>query len=112
MVRSTASGCLSFDRRIREYGGYILKIPQELYEDTVTPYTLMRMTDSNDTKPKTKQEIAVHFGVTTRTIDGWMKSGILPYWKIGHLVRFDLGAVTARLNQKSLKNGGLRDAAR
>ena len=61
----------------------------------------------NDTenKPKTKQEIAVHFGVTTRTIDDWMKSGLLPYWKIGRLVRFDLPAVQARLNKNNLRNG-------
>jgi excisionase family DNA binding protein len=75
-------------------------------------YVLFRMKDTEDTKPKTKQEIAVHFGVTTRTIDGWMKAGLLPYWKIGHLVRFDLGAVTAKLNQKALRNGGkLQEAA-
>lgn len=64
------------------------------------------MQNTEDTKPKTKHEMAVHFGVTTRTIDLWMKQGLLPYWKLGHLVRFDLAAVTARLNQKALKNGG------
>jgi excisionase family DNA binding protein len=63
-------------------------------------------------KPKTKQEIAKHFDVTTRTIDGWMRAGILPYWKIGHLVRFDLAAVEARLNAKNLRNGKQDDFSR
>ena len=69
----------------------------------------MCICDLNDVepmKPRTKQEIAVHFGVTTRTIDGWMKAGLLPYWKIGHLVRFDLAAVQASLDKNNLRNGG------
>jgi excisionase family DNA binding protein len=60
----------------------------------------------NETKPKTKQEIAEHFGVKTRTVDNWMRAGLLPYWKIGHLVRFDLATVQASLNAKTLRNGG------
>ncbi len=66
------------------------------------------MLNIENAKPKTKQEMAVHFGVTTRTIDGWMKAGLLPFWKIGHLVRFDLEAVQTRLNEKALRNGGAR----
>jgi excisionase family DNA binding protein len=36
----------------------------------------------------TKKELAVRLRVTTRTIDGWMKEGYLPYIKIGRSVRF------------------------
>jgi excisionase family DNA binding protein len=58
-----------------------------------------------DEKAKTKVEIAEYFGVTTRTIDGWMRDGILPYWKIGRSCRFDLPTILARLNAKNLRNG-------
>ena len=63
-------------------------------------------TQSNETKSATKLEVAAHFQVTPRTIDQWMRTGLIPYWKIGHTVRFDLIAVTAMLNEKALKNGG------
>ena len=66
----------------------------------------MHMNDVIDTKPKTKVEIADQFTVTTRTVDEWMRRGLIPYWKIGRLCRFDLAAVTARLNEHNLRNGG------
>jgi predicted DNA-binding transcriptional regulator AlpA len=36
----------------------------------------------------TKPQVARLFGVTTRTIDDWMKRRLLPYFKIRHTVRF------------------------
>jgi excisionase family DNA binding protein len=55
---------------------------------------------------KKKPEIAEYFSVTQRTIEDWMKAGILPYWKIGRSVRFDLGQIQTALNTKNLRNGG------
>lgn len=57
-----------------------------------------------DDKPKSKIELAEYFGVHPRTIDGWMARGIIPYWRVGGLVRFDLPSVIARLNEKALHN--------
>jgi excisionase family DNA binding protein len=51
-------------------------------------------------QPMTKQEVATFFGVTSRTVDSWMSVGLLPYWKIGHLVRFDMEAVKAALKTR------------
>ena len=36
-----------------------------------------------------KTEIALTYSVTTRTVDNWMKTGKIPYFKIGKIVRFD-----------------------
>ena len=38
----------------------------------------------------TKQEIAKHFGITERTVENWMKSGYVPFLRIGRSVRFSL----------------------
>ena len=63
---------------------------------------------AQEDRPKTKQEIAEYFGVTSRTVDGWMAAGHLPYWKIGHLVRFDIGVVRAALDARH-RRGRQRD---
>lgn len=39
---------------------------------------------------KTKQDIACHFKCNIRTVTKLMRRGILPYVKIGRLVRLDL----------------------
>ena len=36
----------------------------------------------------TKPEVAVRYGVSTRTVDNWMKEGVVPHFKVGKLVRF------------------------
>jgi len=47
-----------------------------------------------------KQEIADFFRVTSRTVDGWMQAGIVPYIKIRRSVRFRLPDVIARLKER------------
>ena len=39
---------------------------------------------------RTRIQIAQHLQISTRTIGNWMRRGILPYSKGGHLVRFEL----------------------
>ena len=36
----------------------------------------------------TKKELAVRLHITVRTVDNWMKRGLLPHVKIGRCVRF------------------------
>lgn len=54
-------------------------------------------------KPQaTKQDVAKHFGVTTRAIDKWMADteNPLPHYKRGHSVRFKLAEVEAHFKQQ------------
>jgi len=46
-----------------------------------------------------KEEIARRLGKTLRTVDNWMKRGILPYFKIGRSVVFKWSDVEAHLSQ-------------
>jgi excisionase family DNA binding protein len=41
----------------------------------------------------TKQQIAEHFGRTGRTIEIWMRNGILPFFKVGRSVFFRMDDV-------------------
>lgn len=44
---------------------------------------------SND-KWCSKREVALHFGIGIRTVTDWMGRKLLPYVKVGHVVRFHL----------------------
>jgi excisionase family DNA binding protein len=66
-------------------------------------------TESTDHKPIDKKALAEYLGVTTRTIENWTLGkgngkGIIPYWKIGRSVRFDLKAVRAALDARCGRN--------
>lgn len=45
----------------------------------------------------TKPEVARRVEKTVRTVDGWMRSGLLPYYKIGRSVVFKWSEVEAHL---------------
>ncbi|MGZ8900257.1 MAG: helix-turn-helix domain-containing protein [Limisphaerales bacterium] len=62
------------------------------------------MTDSFT--PIMKKELATLLGVTVRSIEIWCRKGILPHWKIGPSVRFDLKAVRAALDARCGRNIG------
>jgi excisionase family DNA binding protein len=53
----------------------------------------------------TKAESAHYCQVQTRTIDNWMKRGLIPYYKIGKAVRFRLDDIQAHLD-KTCRIGG------
>lgn len=44
-----------------------------------------------------KREVARRLGKTIRTVDHWMKRGLLPYYKIGRTVSFKWSEVEQRL---------------
>lgn len=53
----------------------------------------------------TKSEIATHFGVSLRTVTSLMQRRVLPFVKIGNLVRFNRSACDAavlKFKRKSL----------
>jgi excisionase family DNA binding protein len=48
-----------------------------------------------------KRDAARYFGVTTRTVEQWMKAGYLCYFKIGHAVRFRPEDILAQLRERN-----------
>jgi excisionase family DNA binding protein len=53
----------------------------------------------------TKKDVARYLGVTTRTVDNLMLTGILPYQKIGgKIVRFRMDEVRLALDERCGKN--------
>jgi len=49
-----------------------------------------------------KHEVAEYLKVTDRTIDNWMKEGLIPYFKIGRNVRFRIPDVLDHLRRNHL----------
>ncbi len=47
----------------------------------------------------TKREVADLNRVSVRTIEGWMKRGYLPYFKIGGVVRFPVAQLESAMNR-------------
>ena len=57
----------------------------------------------------TKGQLSDHIGVTPRTVESWMRDGLLPYIKIRRSVRFDLTGRHARVkNEARTKYGAAR----
>ena len=46
-----------------------------------------------------KAEVARRLGVRMRTVDDWMRRGVLPYYKPGHSVRFLWSEVQAHFGE-------------
>jgi|ERR1043166_1143389 excisionase family DNA binding protein len=53
-----------------------------------------------------KKEVGKMLGIAPRTIDRWMKRGLLPYYKIGRIVRFKLREVQKHLESNNRINRG------
>jgi excisionase family DNA binding protein len=49
----------------------------------------------------TKPEMAARLKVQVRTVDNWMRRGILPYIKIGSSVRFHIADVDEHLRKNN-----------
>ncbi len=47
-----------------------------------------------------KPEASRRLHASQRTVEQWMQEGLLPYYKIGNLVRFKWTEVEAHLNQR------------
>ncbi|NBV24187.1 MAG: DNA-binding protein [Proteobacteria bacterium] len=56
----------------------------------------------------TKAQLAPRLQIKPRTLDAWMAAGLVPYLKIGRVVRFDWPAVQARLTASYTVHGGAK----
>ncbi len=52
------------------------------------------------TAKKTRKETAAYCGLSLRTIDELTRNGVLPFFKIGKSIRFDLAEVEAALRDR------------
>lgn len=50
-----------------------------------------------DTAIRTKDEMAAELKITRRTLTVWMRRGLIPFYKIGRTVRFNIHSVRAHL---------------
>jgi len=53
----------------------------------------------------TKRDVAEHFKISVRTVENWMKKGLLPYIRLGKGVRFKLSEADETIN-RSIKVQG------
>jgi len=55
-----------------------------------------------------KREVARRLGRTVRTVDNWMRRGLLPYYKCSHVVTFRWSEIQAfmRENFQVCRRGG------
>lgn len=51
-------------------------------------------------KKVTRHELAAHCGLSLRTIDELTRNGVLPVFKIGKAVRYELAEVEAALRER------------
>ena len=51
-----------------------------------------------------KTTLAERYGVSPRTITNWMSAGLLAFFKIKRVVRFDVAACDAALRQHGFTN--------
>lgn len=52
------------------------------------------------------KELAVYLGLSSDTIRAWVKTGRIPYSKLGRSVRFDLRRIEPWLRKKRVKDFG------
>jgi hypothetical protein len=46
-----------------------------------------------------KADVAAHFNLSKRSVDNWMKRGLLPYIRVGRNVRFRLSEAEGTINR-------------
>lgn len=63
---------------------------------SATPTTASSLPD----RKITRHELAVHCGLSLRTIDELTRNGVLPVFKIGKAVRYELPEVEAALRER------------
>ena len=63
----------------------------------------MSMKDTTSNRKLTSQQLADHMGVSTRTIGNWKATGVIPFIRIGRVVRFDLAEVEAGLDKFKIR---------
>ena len=83
VVRVPAATQIDTNVKLREYEG--------------APATIEKWVD--------KKGVAQHFNISVRSVDNWMKRGLLPYIRTGRSVRFKLSDAEESLN-RSIKFHG------
>ena len=68
------------------------------------PTAVRRLEPTGPTGPEVewfidKPEVGRRLNASQRTVEQWMREGLLPYYKIGNLVRFRWNEVEAHLRQ-------------
>lgn len=58
------------------------------------------MASSLPTAKKTRKETAAYCGLSLRTIDELTRNGVLPFFKIGKSIRYELPEVEAALRER------------
>jgi phage terminase Nu1 subunit (DNA packaging protein) len=59
--------------------------------------------EPKSTKPyMTTREIAAHFGVSIKTVKNWKRDGLLVYFQIGRVLRFDVAASAQALAEHQI----------
>jgi len=48
----------------------------------------------------TKQDVAKFLKISVRSVDNWMRSGFLPHYRVGRVVRFRQKDIVARLDER------------
>ena len=51
-----------------------------------------------------KEDLAVYLDVSPETIRSWQKTGKVPYFKVGRLVKFDLKEIERWLQKKRVRS--------
>ena len=57
-----------------------------------------------------KKQMAARLAVTPRTLENWMKRGLVPYIRIGRVVRYDLEEVIGTLKRRHGRNYGKEES--
>ena len=60
----------------------------------------------------TRKELANHLRLSLRTIDALLSEGVLPFFKLGRCIRFDLAEVEAELRKRRHVEPSQRQARR
>ncbi len=63
----------------------------------------MPKTDTLKQRQVSPKELAEHYGVSTRTVTNWKSAGIIPFLRIGKVVRFSIDEVEAALEKFKVK---------
>ena len=67
----------------------------------------MNTETTNLERTSTKEDVADFYRLkTVRTVENWMNQGLIPYVKIGKLVRFNLEEVKEAINTTCGRNQG------
>jgi excisionase family DNA binding protein len=61
---------------------------------------------SKTERAATKKDVAEYLRVTVRTVENLMKAGVVPFYRIGSLVRFDMDLVKSEMRART--QGGAR----